>query len=105
MDVTVRWVQENVLALPCTAVPESQFHLIFDLQCFHALPSEIRPGLPKVIQRLLAPGGCALIITGSDLETRNLGPTRLSKQEIEDAFRGILELVHVHSTQFDPTPT
>lgn len=102
----VRWIQEDVFQLlGSEAGLASQFDLLFDLQCFHILRQQGEAALVQVMARLIRPGGFLLCVTGSSEEPLDRGPPRLTRQEIEDAFRGSgLELIWLRAARFDPTP-
>eukprot|EP00466_Bigelowiella_natans_P016794 jgi/Bigna1/138375/aug1.44_g13083 len=80
---------------------------IFDCQCFHCLRECDNGGKLAAVayEALLKPGGFILMLTGSDEEKVDRGPTRLSRQEVENAFAGTtLKAQRIESFHFDETP-
>jgi len=80
---------------------------LFDCQCFHCLRDCDNGGklAADAYEALLKPGGFVLMLTGSDEEKVDRGPTRLSRQEVENAFAGTsLKAKRIESFYFDETP-
>lgn len=103
----VHWLAEDVFQLLAPeAALASRFDLLFDLQCFHILRQQGEAALVQVMAGLVRPGGFLLCVTGSSEEPSDRGPPRLTRDEIEGAFRGSgLELIWLHGARFDMTPT
>ena len=59
---------------------------VLDCALFHVFEDEERPAYVRGLESVLSPGGRLHILCFSELETRQPGPRRLSRESIEGAF-------------------
>ena len=59
---------------------------VLDCALFHTFEDEERPAYVRGLEAVLAPGGRLHILSFSELETRQPGPRRLSRESIAGAF-------------------
>ena len=92
------------------SLPEEKYDFVFDRGCFHSFDGEERDTFAKSVYTCLKPAGIWLSLIGSaDSPPCEMGPPRLTAQEIasriEPFFKiKLLKTTHFDSDQPDPPP-
>jgi SAM-dependent methyltransferase len=98
--VSVQFVCADILK---GDLPAGPFDLIFDRGCFHSFGERSdRLLLAKKISGVISDHGLWLSMIGSaDSQPREMGPPRLSAEEVARSVEASFEIVSLESTHFD----
>lgn len=89
--VDVDWRKADVAKLESEGL-EPGFGLVHDRGCFHGLPPGARDGYARGVAGLAAPGA-TLLLMAFDPNTKPVGPSGASEQELRERFGSDWELV------------
>jgi len=78
-----------------------QFDTVIDCGLFHTFADEDRPVFIQGLAKVLGPGGLLHILCFSDEEPGSEGPSRISQQEIRDAFHEGWKIQSIEPTHFE----
>lgn len=97
-DVTVQWIQANVLNPP----PLQPFDLIFDRGCYHGVRRQDPAGYVKTVKSLCRPGGHVLILAGNANEPDPAyGPPRVDETTLVNDFADDFDFERLVEIRFD----
>lgn len=77
------------------------FDLIFDVGFYHSIRKTLLSKHLDLLWRLTNPGSHYLALVGSDQETAEGGPPRVSESEIRNELGRLFEFVHIRPFRFD----
>ncbi len=104
-DVNVDFMVMDILQ---ESLPAEKYDFVFDRGCFHSFDGEERNFFVKSINDCLTPGGIWFSLIGSaDSPPREIGPPRLSAQDITSLVEPSFEIKMLKATHFDsdqPSP-
>jgi SAM-dependent methyltransferase len=83
---------------------DERFRSVIDSGLFHVFSDEQRPRYVAGLAHVTEPGGRLLLICFSDEEPGTVGPRRVSRQELYDAFADGWEVESVGPTRFEVNP-
>jgi ubiquinone/menaquinone biosynthesis C-methylase UbiE len=88
----------NALSLD---LKDSSFESIIDSGLFHTFTDNDRPAYVREMARVLAPGGRYFMLCFSEKEPTGWGgPRRVTRQEIETAFRPLFRINYIRDSLF-----
>ncbi|GMU25088.1 MAG: SAM-dependent methyltransferase [Phycisphaerae bacterium] len=101
--VRCRFTVADVFNLPDIG---TEFPFIYDRGCYHVARQTDEAALVDVYDKLLAPGGLLLVLTGSSNEQNppNSGPPRVSEEELRRAFSPGFKIVHLRECRLETQP-
>ena len=83
----VRFECISVLDDPATSVlKRHSFDVVLDAAVFHIFSNEERLHYMRYLEHLIKPGGLYILLSNSENETKQGGPRRLKKVELQDLF-------------------
>ncbi len=81
-----------------------QFENIVDCGLFHVFSDDDRKKYVAGLAHVLKPGGRVFLMCFSDAEPPGMGPRRISKQELHDAFAKDWNIESIEPTNFEINP-
>jgi SAM-dependent methyltransferase len=80
---------------------DRQFDTVIDCGLFHTSAADERPVFVRGLADVLRAGGLLQLLCFSDEEPGTVGPRRITRQEIGDAFQNGWEVQQIEPTRFD----
>lgn len=90
-------------ALSITSLP-LVFDNAIDSGLFHVFSDEDRASYVQSLAAVLRPGGHLWLLCFSDSEPPGAGPRRISRAELQEAFKQGWEILEIEPTQFETSP-
>ena len=89
----VEWQLADILDEAFALQHAGKYDLVFDMQCFHCLREVDENAAAAVIEKLLIPGGIAVVVCGASVEGEQArGPPRVARDDFLRPFVSMLKL-------------
>lgn len=101
--VRVNFVLSDVCRLPC---PQTPFDFVFDRGCYHCVRETNLEGFLSMLARVTAPGSKFLVLAGNKKERTEVGPPRVSEDEMRSELGPLFDVDFIREFRFtDPGDT
>jgi SAM-dependent methyltransferase len=87
-SVRAQFLAGDALDLPAqTTALGAPFDTVLDVGLFHVLQPEVRQRYARALASVVVPGGSGFVVAWSDRNPFGIGPARVSRRELRNAFR------------------
>jgi SAM-dependent methyltransferase len=97
-EVRVEWIEADVQHFGAGLEP---FDLVFDRGCYHCCRRVDLEGYRETLMNVMRPGSRLLLLCGNANEQSEVGPPRVTEQEIRDELGGLIDFEFIREFRFE----